>query len=108
MSSGGVQFTNIHQIGQTVAWCLFYNCAVVAINLRHFKNADIVHSLLGWAMLIFTYICILLFLIPNGFNVGPANNSVLLFIHGILGLCMMGFVVLQVAGGVITKLIIDK
>lgn len=109
MSSGpGPVFTNLHQIGLTITWCFFYDCAVVAINLRQFKNTDVVHSLLGWVMLILTYICILVFLIPNGFNVGPANNPVLLYVHGILGLCMMAFVVLQVIGGIITKLNIDK
>jgi hypothetical protein len=111
MSSGGGPgpvASNVHQIGLTVAWCLFYDCAVVAINLRHFKNSDMIHSLLGWGMLVLTYICILLFLIPQGFNVGLNNNGVLLYIHGIIGLAMMAFVVLQVVGGVITKLNIDK
>jgi hypothetical protein len=97
--------TNIHQIGNTVAWCLLLDISIVAIHLKHNQHSLVVHSILGWVIFALTYVDILLLLIPNGFNVTVArNNSVLLFIHGILGLCMMAFVVVQVAGGVLIRL----
>jgi hypothetical protein len=100
----GPVFTNVHQIGNTLAWCFFYDIAVVLINMRYIKSATNAHALLGWCMLILTYIDILIFLIPNGYNISVANNSLLLEIHGIIGLCMMAFVVLQVTGGIIIRL----
>lgn len=108
MSAGPVS-TNIHQIGNTLAWSVCFNIAVVTINLKYRQNALLLHSLLGWGMLALTYFDILLLLIPNGFNVTPAQgNPVLLFIHGILGLCMMAFVVGQASGGVIIRMQLDK
>lgn len=105
MSTPGPVFTNIHQIGNTLAWCILLDIAVVSINLRYRQNSVFLHTILGWTILALLYIDILLFLIPNGFNVTIANgNTVLLFIHGIIGLCMMAFIVMQVSGGVIINM----
>lgn len=104
MSLAGPVSTNIHQIGQTLAWSVLFNVAVLFINLRHKHYAANLHSLLGWCMLLLTYIDILIFLIPNGFNITIQGDSLLLYIHGIIGLCLMVFVVLQVSGGVLIRM----
>lgn len=104
MSLAGPVSTNIHQIGQTLAWSVLFNVAVLSINLRHKHYAANLHSLLGWCILLLTYIDILIFLIPNGFNITIQGDSLLLYIHGIIGLCLMGFVVLQVSGGVLIRM----
>lgn len=104
MSLAGPVSITIHQIGQTLAWSVLFNVTVLFINLRHKHFATNLHSLLGWCMLLLTYIDILIFLIPYGFNISIQNDSLLLYIHGVIGLCMLGFVVLQVVGGVLIRM----
>jgi len=96
--------TNIHQIGNTLAWSVLLNISLLAVNTRYHHLSLLVHSLMGWAILVITYTDILLLLIPNGLNTYAAGYGVLVFVHAILGLCMMAFIVLQVAGGVLIRL----
>lgn len=94
---------NVHQCGMTVAWSLLLNVTIVAAILRHDKVAQIMHLIGGWAILITTYTMILMLLIPLGFNVG-LQNTWEWKAHGILGLILLGLVVVQVAGGVMSRL----
>jgi hypothetical protein len=104
MSQPGPLTSNIHQIGQTIAWSVLLNISVVAINLKHKGFSLPLHSILGWVILALTYIDILVFLIPLGFNLSVVNSGTLLYVHGIIGLCMIAFVVMQLAGGVLIRL----
>lgn len=100
--------STIHQIGNTLAWSGLLNVSLLFIHTRHHRHSLLVHSIMGWIIFALTYIDILIILIPFGLDVTMANSSILLVIHSILGFCMMGFVVLQVTGGVLIRLQLGK
>lgn len=99
---------NIHQIGQTVTWVILYDISIICACLNHKKSTAIVHSLLGWAILLMTYSLILLYLIPYGFFATQSGQPILLSIHGVIGLCLMAFVVIQVSIGVFSRLYLQN
>ena len=93
----------VHQNGQTVAWSILLNVAIMAGALRYDRVAAALHAVLGVMVLILTYTFVLYFLIPYGFNVNnPLNWE--LYGHGIIGCMLLGFVLMQVAGGAISRL----
>jgi hypothetical protein len=65
---------NVHQVGQTVAWSLIFNVAVIAAALRYDKVAALGHSIFGILVLVLTYTFVLYYLIPLGFNAGDFDN----------------------------------
>lgn len=100
--------SNIHQIGNTLAWSGLLNVSLLFIHTRHHRHSLLLHSVMGWIIFALTYIDILIILIPFGFDVTVANSGVLMVVHAIGGFCMMGFVVLQVVGGVLIRLQLGK
>jgi hypothetical protein len=60
---------NVHQFGMTVTWSILFNISVLCAILKHRKAAQISHSILSFMMLISTYVFILYFLVPFGFNI---------------------------------------
>jgi len=97
--------TNIHAFGLTAAWSVLLNVSIVFGALRYDKVAALTHAIFGFIIFILTYICILYILIPYGFNVSLAADGNLLYAHAIIGFMMLGFVVIQVAGGLIARLL---
>jgi hypothetical protein len=91
-----------------VVWSGLLNISLLFIRTRHYRHSLLLHSILGWVIFAITYISILIILIPWGFNITVANSSLLLVIHGIVGLCVLGFGVMQVAGGVLIRLQLGK
>ena len=59
---------NVHQVGTTIAWSFIVNVGIIAGTLRFNRVASVIHALFGWMVLILTYIFILYYLIPLGFN----------------------------------------
>lgn len=94
---------NVHQFGMTVTWSLLFNVSVFCAILRHSKTAQISHSILSFMILISTYVFILYFLVPFGFNIVISQTSVLMYVHGVLGCALLGLVALQVTGGVLAR-----
>lgn len=92
---------NVHQIGNTVAWSIILNLAVLCAALRYDRLAALAHAIFGFIILILTYVCVLFLLSIYGFNANTLGPEY--YAHGILGLMLLVFVVLQAAGGVAYK-----
>ena len=88
----------------TVAWSLVLNVSILAAVLRQDKIALIMHLVGGWAIFVTTYVMILQLLIPLGFNV-QLKGTWQMYAHGIVGVMLLGFVVIQVVGGMICRLL---
>lgn len=94
---------NIHTFGLTAAWSVLLNVSIVSGALRYDKIAGISHAVFGFIIFVLTYICILYILIPYGFNISLSENGNLLYAHAIIGFMLLGFVVIQVVGGVMAR-----
>lgn len=94
---------NIHAIGATVAWTVLLNISIVCGALRYDKVAALAHAIFGWIILILTFIAVLTILGPFGFIVSPADGN-FWYAHAIIGVMLLGFVVIQVVGGVVARL----
>jgi len=92
----------IHQGGMTMAWSLVINMAIIAATLRYDKVALIVHAVLGWTIFVISYTMILFLLAQYGFNVN-LFDSWYWMVHGIVGCALVGFLLIQVAGGMACK-----
>ena len=93
-----------HDIVNTIAWSILFNVTAILAQFRFSKGATYAHSVMGIIMLVLTYFSILWILIPFGFNLSVILIGGYVFAHGVLGLCMLGFVVIQVGGGIYTRL----
>jgi hypothetical protein len=93
----------VHQIGNTLAWSFLYNFAVLFALLKYRKTAMILHTILGIVIMIMTYIFVLYFLVPFGFNQSIASDGILNYIHGVIGCALLGILVLQVGGGLFAR-----
>lgn len=104
MSSIASQYDqNVHQIGNTVAWSIILNVAILCAALRHDRLAALAHAIFGFIILILTFICVLFMLSLYGFNANTLGWEY--YAHGILGLLLLGFITIQVAGGITYKLL---
>ena len=103
MSTATYYQENVHQCGLTIAWSLVVNVAIVAATLRYDKVALIIHALLAWTILIVTYVLITFLLAQYGFNVALFDTWSMMA-HGIIGVALLGFIVIQVAGGMACKM----
>lgn len=95
---------NVHQVGLTVAWSILLNLAVLCAALRQDRLAAFAHAIFGFIILILTFVCILIILIPYGFNLNKEEDWQL-YAHGIAGLMLLGFVVIEVGLGLSYKLL---
>ena len=60
------------------------------------------HALIGFLIIVLTYVFVIYLLFPYGFNVNiPGDWEV--YAHGIVGCMMLGFVVMMAAFGLILK-----
>lgn len=84
-------------------WSILFNIAAVSSLFRFNIKATYLHSILGFIILALTYFAILLLLVPLGFNMKLDEVGTLMFILGLLGMCMLGFVLIQAGGGLIIK-----
>ena len=72
--------------------------------LRYDKAAQIAHAIFGLLILFLTFFSVLYLLGPYGFYVTTAEFGNVQYAHAILGCMVLGFVVIQVAGGVIARM----
>ena len=99
----------VHNICNSVAWSILFNISVFLSLFKFSRVAAWMHMILGFIILLLTLFAILWLLIQYSFNLSVAEVGGLLFAHGILGLCMIGFAIIQVAGGLFAKLYsVDK
>jgi len=93
----------VHNICNSVAWSVLFNFSVFLVQFKHSPMAMYFHNILGILILLLTYFGILWILIPTGFNLTVADSDLFMFIHGILGLCIMGLMIIQAGGGLVIK-----
>jgi len=96
---------NVHAIGATGAWTVLLNISIVSAALRYDKVAAMAHAIFGWMILLLTFIAILVLLGPYGFYITPQAFGTVTYVHGILGCMLIGFVILQVAGGTLATIL---
>lgn len=89
--------TNVHQLGMTLMWTGVSTVMLMAILLRDYSKAWLVHAILGSLILLVTFTFMLLFLIPLPFP--PEGQGTLVYVHGILGATIITFIGFQVFGG---------
>ncbi len=94
---------NIHAIGNAAAWSVILNISIVCAALRYDKVAAMLHAIFGWLILFLTFFSILTILAPYGFLITPADGNAI-YAHGIIGCMLLGFIIIQVAGGVIARM----
>ena len=93
---------NIHQVGLTVAWSLIINASIISGALRFDSVAAMTHIIFGWCLLIYSYILVLYFLIPYGFNVANPDDKPR-YAHGVVGTMLLGFVIIQIVMGLVAR-----
>ncbi len=55
-----------HLVCLTVCWNIFANIAIIAAVIRHTIKGYYVHAILSWIIVILTFICTLIYIIPHG------------------------------------------
>lgn len=93
---------NVHQIGNTVAWSIILNIGIVCGALRFDRVAAAAHLTFGIIILVMTYVFVFYLISPYGFNANIVGGW-WFYAHGIIGCMLIGFVTLQVAGGLLAK-----
>ena len=59
---------NLHQVSLTVVWCILLSVSIITALFRYDKVAAITHMIFGWIIFVYSFVFVLLFLAPFGFN----------------------------------------
>ena len=93
---------NVHQVGITTAWSLLLSVSIISAIFRYDKIAAITHVVFGWVIFVYTFVFMLILLIPWGFNLDSSMGWVT-YSHGIMGVMLFGLVAIQVGLGVVAR-----
>ena len=93
---------NVHQIGVTTAWSLLLSVSIVTAIFRYDKIAAITHVVFGWVIFVYSFVFMLILLIPWGYNLTSEYNWVT-YAHGVVGVMLFGLVSIQVGLGMVAR-----
>ena len=93
---------NVHQIGVTFAWSLILSVSIVSAIFRYDKIAAIAHVVFGWVIFVYSFVFMLILLIPWGYNLTSEYNWVT-YAHGVVGVMLFGLVTIQVGLGMAAR-----
>ena len=98
---------NLHQVSLTVVWCILLSVSIITALFRYDKVAAITHMIFGWIIFVYSFVFVLLFLAPFGFN-QKIEYGWIFYSHGLVGTILLGLIVVQVGLGMLSRLLQHK